>query len=76
MAALPSVYLAKVVNGADPSRKRRLLVKGTSAMRGGPLWAEACVQNRSQASPPIGSTVLIMFEERDATRPVLIGTHQ
>ena len=74
MTALPGVFRATVVDGADPSGHRRLLVQATSALSAGAVWAEACVPYRSRSSPPQGSTVWIMFEEGDAARPVWIGT--
>ena len=75
MAALSGIYRATVVDVTDPNRKRRLLVQVAPAQNAEPMWAEACIPYRSRSIPPVGSTVWIMFEEGDVTRPVWIGTH-
>jgi hypothetical protein len=73
MSTLSGIYRATVVNNADPTRQRRLLVQNPTLFSTGPQWAEACVPYRSRAMPPIGSTVWLQFEGADGNHPVWVG---
>ena len=67
------VYRGTAMNTADPTMRGRIQVNVPSVVGGGPSWAEACRDFQSNATPPVGTTVWVMFEGGDASRPVWIG---
>lgn len=68
------VYRGTAMNTADPMMRGRIQVNVPSVVGGGgPSWAEACRDFQSSATPPVGTTVWVMYEGGDASRPIWIG---
>jgi hypothetical protein len=68
------IYRGTAMNTADPMMRGRIQVSVPSVIGGGVgNWAEACRDFNSSATPPVGTTVWVMYEGGDASRPAWIG---
>jgi len=68
------IYRGTAMNTADPMMRGRIQVSVPSvAGGGGTNWAEACRDFKSTSTPPVGTTVWVMFEGGDVSRPVWVG---
>ncbi len=68
------IYRGTAMNTADPMMKGRIQVSVSSVAGGGVAnWAEACRDFKSNTTPPVGTTVWVMFERGDVSHPVWIG---
>jgi hypothetical protein len=67
------IYMATVMNTADPETKGRMQV--TIPVLSGPTsaWALPCRDYKSTSVPPIGTSVWVMFEAGNVERPVWMG---
>jgi type VI secretion system (T6SS) baseplate-like injector VgrG len=67
------IYRGTAMNTADPMMRGRIQVSVPVAAGGGASWAEACRDFKSNSTPPVGTTVWVMYEGGDVSRPVWIG---
>jgi uncharacterized protein involved in type VI secretion and phage assembly len=77
LAQYGGVYRGMVTNTADPQSKGRVQVRLTGIMAA-TSWAPVCtaVGAPRNTVPPIGSTVIVAFENGDAQHPVVLGAIQ
>ena len=68
------IYQAIVVSAADPMMQGRVQVKVPSVVGGSNAWARPCRPPGSAVTPRIGTSVWVMFEGGDASRPVWMGS--
>jgi hypothetical protein len=68
------IYRGIAMNTADPMMRGRIQVNVPSVPGGGgPSWAEACRDFKSNSTPPVGTAVWVMYEAGDVSHPVWIG---
>jgi hypothetical protein len=71
--AFYGVYRGTAMNTADPMMRGRIQVSVPSVAGAGANWAEACRDFKSNATPPVGTAVWVMYEAGDVSHPVWIG---
>jgi hypothetical protein len=67
------IYRGSLMNTADPQMKGRVQVSVPSIGAAAGGWAAPCREFKSQAMPPVGSPVWVMFEGGDPASPVWMG---
>lgn len=71
--ALYGLYRGRVVNTFAPPMKGRLMVCLPAVAGAATSWSEPCRDHKSNATPPAGSAVWVMFEAGDVAHPVWMG---
>ena len=67
------IYRGVVMNAGDPMAMGRLQVSVPSLLGGASSWAMPCREFGAKKTPPIGTSVWVMFEGGDMNRPVWMG---
>ena len=75
MGQFNSIYRGIVTNAIDPMASGRAQVRLPQLAAGGDLWAATCAAFGAPpgSGPRVGDEVWIMFENGDASRPVVLG---
>jgi hypothetical protein len=69
-----SIYRGRVVETNDPSGRMRVKVSVPDVLGPASAWAMPCVPfGAPPTSPPVASTVWVMFERGDPSYPVVMG---
>ena len=69
------IYRGIVVNASDPLNAGRALVSVPMVHNEGGVWAMPCIAFGAppNSGPRAGQEVWVMYENGDATRPVVLG---
>jgi Type VI secretion system/phage-baseplate injector OB domain len=71
--AYHGLYRGSVLNTADPMMKGRVQVSVPTLAAAASGWAMPCRDYGSTTTPPVGTTVWVMFEGGNLSSPVWVG---
>ena len=67
------IYRGSLMNTADPLMKGRVQVSVPAIGAAAATWAAPCREFKSNAMPPVGTPIWVMFEGGNLDQPVWMG---